>query len=168
MTTAKPTAPAPTHTGQPADCNKWDVVADGDSCGSLASDNGITIDQFYAWNPAVSKDCITNFWLKQACCVGRTSVAGATTASAKPSTSSKPVTSSNPTTTKPTAPAPTHAGQPANCNKWDVVDDGDGCWSMANDNGITLDQFYKWNPAITNDCGINFWLGQAYCVGISS
>ncbi|KAF1927817.1 carbohydrate-binding module family 50 protein [Didymella exigua CBS 183.55] len=167
-TTTKPTAPGPTHTGQPADCNKWDIVTDGDSCGSLASDNGITIDQFYAWNPAVSKDCITNFWLKQAYCVGRTSVAGATTASAKPSTSSKPVTSSNPTTTKPTAPAPTHAGQPANCNKWDVVGDGDGCWSMANDNGITLDQFYKWNPAITNDCGTNFWLGQAYCVGISS
>ncbi|GJC88955.1 lysM domain-containing protein ARB_00327 [Colletotrichum liriopes] len=65
-TTAKPTAPAPTHTGQPTDCNKWDVVAEGDSCGSLASDNGISVDQFFAWNPAVSKDCTTRFRLGQA------------------------------------------------------------------------------------------------------
>lgn len=168
-TTAKPTAPAPTHTGQPADYNKWDVVVDGDNCGSMASDNHITIDKFFAWNPAVSKDCATNFWLDQAYCVGRSSVStSATTTTSKVTTSSKLVTSSKPTTTKPSAPAPTHTGQPANCNKWDVVEDGDGCWSMANDSGISLDQFYKWNPAITNDCGTNFWLGQAYCVGVSS
>ncbi|KAH6629732.1 LysM domain-containing protein [Boeremia exigua] len=160
--TTKPTAPAPTHTGQPADCNKWDVVTDGDSCGSLASDNGITVDQFYAWNPAVSKDCITNFWLGQAYCVGRSSVG-----SSPPVSSTKPTTSSSPATTKPTPPAPTHTGQPANCNKWDVVQTGDGCWSMANDNGITLEQFYAWNPAVSNECVTNFWLGQAYCVGVS-
>lgn len=39
---------------------------------------------------------------------------------------------------------------------------------MANDNGITLDQFYSWNPAVSRDCGTNFWLNQAYCVGVSS
>uniref|UniRef100_L2FME9 LysM domain-containing protein n=1 Tax=Colletotrichum fructicola (strain Nara gc5) TaxID=1213859 RepID=L2FME9_COLFN len=155
--TAAPTPPAPTHTGQPSDCNKWDVVVDGDSCGSMAADNGITVDQFYAWNPAVSKDCVTNFWLGQAYCVGRSSVGGTPTTTPPAST-----------TAKPTPPAPTHTGQPANCNKWDVVVDGDGCASMASDNGITLDQFYAWNPAVSRDCVTNFWLGQAYCVGVSS
>lgn len=157
--TAAPTPPAPTHTGQPSDCNKWDVVVESDSCGSLASDNGISADQFFAWNPAVSRDCLTNFWLGQAYCVGRSSVAGGT-----PTTK----TTSTPSTAKPTPPAPTHTGQPANCNKWDVVQTGDGCASMARDNGITVDQFYSWNPAVSRDCVTNFWLGQAYCVGVSS
>ncbi|KAL8366616.1 hypothetical protein RB595_010465 [Gaeumannomyces hyphopodioides] len=151
-TAAAPTPPAPTHTGQPSDCNKWDVVVSGGSCGSMAADNGITLDQFYARNPAVSRDCVTNFWLGQAYCVGRSSV-GAT-----------PTT----TTAKPTPPAPTHTGQPSDCNKWDVVVSGDSCGSMAADNGITLDQFYAWNPAVSRDCVTNFWLGQAYCVGVSS
>ncbi|GKT49645.1 lysM domain-containing protein [Colletotrichum spaethianum] len=157
-TAAAPTPPAPTHTGQPSDCNKWDVVVDGDSCGSMAADNGITVDQFYAWNPAVSKDCVTNFWLGQAYCVGRSSVGGNT-----PTT-----TSSLSTTAKLTPPAPTHTGQPANCNKWDVVQDGDSCGSMASDNGISVDHFYNWNPAVSRDCVTNFWLDQAYCVGVSS
>ncbi|KXJ87067.1 hypothetical protein Micbo1qcDRAFT_185706 [Microdochium bolleyi] len=139
----KPTPPGPTHTGQPANCNKWDVVVSGDSCGSMASDNGISVDQFYTWNPAVSRDCTTNFWLGQAYCVG---VSGGT---------------------KPTPPGPTHTGQPANCNKWDVVVSGDSCGSMASDNGISVDQFYTWNPAVSRDCLNNFWLGQAYCVGVS-
>ncbi|KAH6699753.1 hypothetical protein BKA61DRAFT_706408 [Leptodontidium sp. MPI-SDFR-AT-0119] len=152
---SQPTPPAPTHTGQPANCNKWDVVQSGDSCGSIASDNGISVDQFYSWNPAVSKDCVTNFWLGQAYCVGVSS-------SSQPS----PTTTAT-TTAKATPPAPTHTGQPANCNKWDVVQSGDSCGSMASDNGISVDQFYNWNPAVSRDCMTNFWLGQAYCVGVS-
>ncbi|KAJ5043210.1 LysM domain-containing protein [Bipolaris maydis] len=162
-TTAKPTPPAPTHTGQPADCNKWDVVAEGDSCGSLASDNGISVDQFFAWNPAVSKDCITNFWLGQAYCVGRSGSGSVVTTTPSSTRSSTPSP-----TAKPTPPAPTHTGQPSDCNKWDVVAEGDSCGSLASDNGISADQFFAWNPAVSRDCITNFWLGQAYCVGRSS
>ncbi|KAJ1325254.1 peptidoglycan DL-endopeptidase LytF [Microdochium nivale] len=153
-----PTPPAPTHTGQPANCNKWDVVQSGDSCGSIASDNGISTDQFFTWNPAVSRDCITNFWLGQAYCVG---VAGSTP---QPT---RTTTTSSATSARPTPPAPTHTGQPANCNKWDVVQSGDSCGGMASDNGISLNQFYDWNPAVSRDCVNNFWLGQAYCVGVA-
>jgi hypothetical protein len=39
---------------------------------------------------------------------------------------------------------------------------------MAQDNGTSVDQFYDWNPAVSRDCVTNFWLGQAYCVGVSS
>ncbi|KAH7009822.1 LysM domain-containing protein, partial [Ilyonectria destructans] len=156
-----PQPPAATHEGQPEDCDGWHVVSSkGDSCGSLASDNGISVDQFYAWNPAVSRDCITNFWLGQAYCVG---VSGA--GSGVTTTSSSTRSSTPSTTAAPTPPAPTHTGQPSDCNKWDVVVSGDSCGSMATDNGITVDQFYAWNPAVSKDCVTNFWLGQAYCVG---
>jgi LysM repeat protein len=155
-TTAVPTPPAPTHEGQPANCNKWDVVASGDTCGSLAADNGISLSQFLAWNPAVSSDCTTNFWLDQAYCVG---VSGSGTVS--------PTTTTTTSAANPTPPAPTHEGQPADCNKWDVVQSGDGCASMAQDNNISLSQFFAWNPAVSTDCVTNFWLGQAYCVGVS-
>jgi LysM repeat protein len=156
-----PTPPGPTHTGQPANCNKWDIVEEGDSCSSIASDNGISTDQFFAWNPAVSRDCISNFWLGNAYCVGISS-----SGSNPPTTTT---TTTRPTTTRsPTAPAPTHTGQPSNCNKWDVVVEGDSCGSLAADNGISTDQFFTWNPAVSRDCVTNFWLGQAYCVGVSS
>jgi hypothetical protein len=33
---------------------------------------------------------------------------------------------------------------------------------MAQDNNISLSQFFAWNPAVSTDCVTNFWLGQAY------
>ncbi|KAK0718701.1 hypothetical protein B0T21DRAFT_295720, partial [Apiosordaria backusii] len=56
--------------GSPADCNKWSLVTDGLTCTALASQAGITLKQFLAWNPAVSSDCVTNYWLGEAYCVG--------------------------------------------------------------------------------------------------
>ncbi|KAK7922955.1 hypothetical protein PG985_007026 [Apiospora marii] len=55
-----------------------------------------------------------------------------------------------------------------NCNKfWTVEkDSGDTCWSITQKFGITLDQFYTWNPDVTDDCATNFWVGESYCVGI--
>lgn len=64
------TPPGPTFTGSPASCNKWYVIAQGDNCGTVETKFGISHAQFIAWNPAVSNDCLTNFWLGQAYCVG--------------------------------------------------------------------------------------------------
>jgi len=44
---------------------------------------------------------------------------------------------------------------------------GDGCWDITVTHGITLAEFYGWNPAITGDCTAGFWPGYAYCVGVS-
>lgn len=71
-------------------------------------------------------------------------------------------------TDSPTPPAPTHSGEPPNCNKWHVVEDGDTCETVPAKYGITKKQFLAWNPAVSSDCTENFWLGQAYCVGVSS
>ncbi|KAL5345197.1 hypothetical protein ACLOAV_009566 [Pseudogymnoascus australis] len=105
----------------------------------MATAAGISLAQFLAWNPAVSSDCLTNYWLGEAYCVG---VAGAST----PTTTASPTTAPT-TTTEPTPPAPTMSGSPDNCNKWAVVTDGLSCTDMATQAGLTLTQFLAWNPA---------------------
>jgi LysM repeat protein len=151
------TPPGPTFTGSPANCNKWYVIASGDTCGSVEAKFGITHAQFISWNPAVSNDCVTNFWLGQAYCVGLGQSAPSTT-------------TTKTTTTRaagsPTPPGPTFTGSPANCNSWYLIVEGDTCGSVEAKFGITHQEFLAWNPAVSSDCVTNFWLGQAYCVGL--
>ncbi|KAF9876845.1 hypothetical protein CkaCkLH20_05691 [Colletotrichum karsti] len=151
------TPPGPTFTGSPSNCNKWYVISNGDNCGTVETKFGITHAQFIAWNPAVSNDCITNFWLGQAYCVGLGTAAPTTTKSTS-------VSASLPGATTP--PGPTFTGSPSNCNRWYLIADGDNCGTVETKFGITHAQFIAWNPAVSDDCGTNFWLGQAYCVGL--
>ncbi|KAL3486679.1 hypothetical protein BJX62DRAFT_228560 [Aspergillus germanicus] len=83
-----------------------------------------------------------------------------------PSTTSGTATTTT-TTSGDAAPGPTQSGIPSNCNKWHLVEEGDTCYDIAQDNNITLEQFYGWNPAVKSDCGEGFWLGNAYCVGVA-
>jgi hypothetical protein len=53
----------------------------------------------------------------------------------------------------------------AGCVKWHVVASDDGCWAIANQYAISLDDFYKWNPGVGSNCE-SLWLGYAVCVGI--
>lgn len=66
-----PQPPANTHVGQPADCDGWHVVVDGDSCQSVAANAGISLATSLEWNPSVSDDCKEKFWLDQANCTHR-------------------------------------------------------------------------------------------------
>ncbi|KAI1776335.1 LysM domain-containing protein [Hypoxylon cercidicola] len=69
--TAEPTGPpGPTQTGQPANCNKWHVAANGEDCGVLETQYDITHEKFLEWNPSVSTDCVDGFWKDYAYCVG--------------------------------------------------------------------------------------------------
>lgn len=38
-------------------CVRFYYVESGDGCWAIATDAGITTDQFYSWNPAVGTDC---------------------------------------------------------------------------------------------------------------
>ncbi|KAF5252511.1 hypothetical protein FANTH_2405 [Fusarium anthophilum] len=60
---------APVHPGQPSNCIAWHTVTQGDDCETVPKKYYITKEEFLSWNPAVSKDCLTNFWLKYAYCV---------------------------------------------------------------------------------------------------
>lgn len=92
-----------------------------------------------------------------------------TTSSIPTKTSSKTTSTSKVTTTilsGVTPPAPTQAGVAKNCNKWHTVVKDDGCWAISNKYSITLDNFYKFNPDVGNDCK-NLWLGYAVCIEVS-
>ncbi|KAK4452188.1 LysM domain-containing protein [Podospora aff. communis PSN243] len=157
------TPPGPTFTGSPSNCNKWYVIATGDTCTTVEAKFSITHQQFISWNPAVSNNCLTNFWVGQAYCVG---LGPSATPSATRTTSTSRSGSSSSLPGATTPPGPTFTGSPSNCNRWYLIAQGDTCATVEAKFGITHQQFISWNPAVSNDCQTNFWLGQAYCVGL--
>lgn len=177
--TAAPGSSAPTHSGQPANCVRWHTVVAGDNCASVADKYFITVAQFYAWNPAVSEDCATNFWLGQAYCVG-------TSDSISVSRSTPPAPTPTSSLVIPTPNQPNNAV--SNCNKFAQALEGDYClviyleaiiqktltnvsWQLfAERNAITTTQLYAWNQVLDNGdgCGSSFWKDYWYCVGVSA
>lgn len=156
-TTSKPgngiSTPNPIQTGMVGNCNKFHLVVSGDSCAAIATSNNIALADFYTWNPAVKTDC-TSLLLGDYVCVG---IVGGTTI--------KPTS----TTTKPgngiSTPTPTQTGMVSNCNTFYLVKTGDSCAAIATSKGISLDNFYKWNPAIKTDCS-GLWVSYYVCVNI--
>lgn len=141
--------------------NKWYNVVSGDSCSLVESTFGITHAQFIAWNPAVSEDCSTNFWIGDTYCVG-VSTTGATSTTAT-------ATSSISASSAQTSPgSPTMSGIPCNCNLYYDVKSGDSCGTVESKFGITHSEFLLWNPAVSQDCATNFWVDESYCVGVGS
>ncbi|KAF2994019.1 hypothetical protein E8E14_001179 [Neopestalotiopsis sp. 37M] len=150
------TAPGPTQTGIPANCNAYYVAQTNDDCGTVEAAFGISDADFHAWNPAVSSDCLSGFWADEAYCVGVSGSGSSTTA----------VTTATPTSVTP--PGPTQTGIPAKCNAYYVAQTGDDCGTVEAAYGITDAQFKAWNPAVSADCLSGFWKDEAYCVGLSS
>lgn len=62
-------------------------------------------------------------------------------------------------------PSPIQEGMVANCNNFYLVKASDGfCGDIATKNGISLANFYAWNPAVGPGCGA-LWLDTYYwCV----
>ncbi len=133
----------------------WYKIVAGDTCATVEAKFSISHANFIAWNPAVSNDCATNFWLGQAYCVGLGPLVTQTTTA---------TSSALPGETTP--PGPTFTGSPSNCNRWYKIVDGDDCGKVEATFGITHAQFITWNPIVSSDCQTNLWLGQAYCVGL--
>lgn len=144
--------------GYDTNCTNFGDVPADFSCSDVLITYDLTLAQFYKMNPAVGSDC-ANLWTAHAYCI-------ASPSAPPPKPSENPTSTATPSsTTAPGPSAPTHSGQPANCVKWHTVADGDSCPSLADKYFITLAQFFAWNPAVSEDCTENFWLGQAYCVG---
>src|SRR5688500_11415601 len=66
-------------------------------------------------------------------------------------------------TTTPTHP--THPGSAPHSNAWYTIQEGDTCYSVTTEFGITQLEFIALNPAVSEDCETNFWLEYSYCVG---
>ncbi|KAK9771962.1 putative LysM domain-containing protein [Seiridium cardinale] len=158
-------APRPSDAteGATENCYFWDKTPESstsDLCSAFMGSWGITIAEFYAWNPAVGTDC-QNLWLNTSYCVQGDDLSTTTSIEPTPTTSrstttSVPVTTTGKTTTSispsVTPPAPTQSGIPSNCNAYAVAQSGDGCWQFSERNTITLDQLYQWNPVLENNC----------------
>lgn len=151
------TTPTPIQTGMVSDCDQFYLVQAGDGCQTIATSYGISLATFYAWNPAVGTSC-TNLDYGDYVCVGTLD-----------QTTTLRTTTTTRTTSTPTngisTPTPTQTGMVSNCDDFYLVVSGDSCYDIATGNGITLDEFYAWNPAIGTSCsGLDF--GYYVCVGI--
>ncbi|PVI08691.1 carbohydrate-binding module family 50 protein [Periconia macrospinosa] len=142
-------------------------LSEANSCNSWAAGVGITVEQLLAWNPSLSKDSCTLQAGKSYCIYKDEGSSSSPTATP---TQSEPSKTTGGSTPKPTSsgsvppPAETQAGVISSCKKWYVVAEGDGCWGIANEAGIELSDFYKWNPGV-KECA-ELWPSYAVCIGV--
>ncbi|KAJ1323118.1 peptidoglycan DL-endopeptidase LytF [Microdochium nivale] len=166
-TTLKPTTtttgPAPSNSPAmpdiPSNCDRFHKIVSGDNCDALGTKYGISFTQIRSWNPEVNDKC-TNLWLDYYVCVH---VTGAATTTAKPPTT----TTQNPPGGQPTnsGPQPQMPGIVSNCKKYHLVKEGEGCWAIYTNAGISFDQFRAYNTQIDAQCS-NMWKDVYVCVGV--
>lgn len=60
--TAVVTPSSPTQTGIASNCEEYYTVVSGDSCAGIESEFGISFEELYGWNPAISSGC-ESLWL---------------------------------------------------------------------------------------------------------
>ncbi|KAL4907197.1 hypothetical protein BDW74DRAFT_166705 [Aspergillus multicolor] len=149
------TTPAPIQTGMVANCDGLYLIVSGDNCATVAANHGISLADFYAWNPAVGNTC-AYLDLGDYVCVGVIGASAAVT-----TTSSSSSSSGNGITT----PSPIQTGMVSNCDLFHLVESGDTCAAIAEGQGISLSDFYAWNPAVGTSCSY-LGLGDYVCVGI--
>ncbi|KAH8624629.1 hypothetical protein IG631_20094 [Alternaria alternata] len=157
--------PSPIQSGMTTNCNKFHLVVSGDGCYDLASTYSISLDDFYAWNPAVGSEC-TSLWTKTYVCVGLIG----STPTPKPTVTPAPSTTVKPSSTVKTStgngvatPTPVQPSMVPNCNGFYLVKAGDGCYDIAAAAKIPLDSFYQWNPYVGTDCS-KLWSGYNVCI----
>ena len=124
------------------------VVKNKDNCQSIATQHGITLDQFISWNPSAGKTC-GGLWADAYCCV-HTIVF-------------------KPTATTPangiTTPTPTQPGRVNSCKKFDFVKENEGCDVVEKRNNVKHADFVKWNTGVGSDCK-KMWAKVYVCVSV--
>ncbi|KAI1354385.1 carbohydrate-binding module family 50 protein [Xylaria sp. FL0043] len=163
-TTTSPTGngvstPSPVQTGIVDNCDMFYYVQSGDTCSIIAAKYGISLAQFYAWNPAVGSSCLS-LGLNDYVCVGTLNATGTITTTATITTSTKPGNGIS-------TPMPVQTGIVSNCNRFYEVQPGDVCSNIATAYGISLQSFYAWNPAVGSSC-LNLIAGDYVCIGTTT
>ncbi|GAM42975.1 hypothetical protein TCE0_044r17416 [Talaromyces pinophilus] len=148
------TTPTPYQAGMTSNCDKFYLVQSGDQCGTIASNAGVSLSDFYSWNPAVGSSC-AYLYLGDYVCIGVIGASGTTTTAATTTTPGNGITT----------PTPYQSGMASNCNKFYLVQSGDQCGVIASNEGISLSQFYAWNPAVGSACQ-SLYLGDYVCVDV--
>lgn len=151
--------PTPIQPGMVDNCDAFHFVVDTEICSTIVKKYGISLSQFYKWNPNVGTDC-AGLWLGAYVCVSIIGV-GPSTPAISTSPSASPTKSGNGIAT----PTPFQSGMIDKCNKFHFVADGDICSSITAQYTISFTQFYNYNPGIGKDCS-TLWLGAYVCVGV--
>lgn len=161
-TSSIPSTPLPIQTGMVSDCDEFYLVASGDECETIASDYDISLADLYAWNPAVGSTC-ASLWVDDYVCVGvAASVSSAVIATSFVTSTATPASASS---TPQATPTPIETGMVDDCDAFHLVVSGDECATIVSDAGITLDEFYEWNPTVGDTCS-SLWVGYYVCIGI--
>ncbi|KAJ5488589.1 hypothetical protein N7539_003479 [Penicillium diatomitis] len=61
-------------------------------------------------------------------------------------------------------PNPVQKGIASQCDHYEMVKAGDTCYSISMAEGVSLSDFYTWNPSVGTDCS-NLWQGYYVCIG---
>lgn len=149
------TTPTPTQPGMVDDCSEFHFVEEGQGCAVIVSEYDITLSDFAKWNDVGGTSC-SGLWANVYVCVD---IIGG-------STPPPPSTTEEPGNGIPT-PSPVRDNMVDNCNDFHLVEDGDGCASIASDNDIPLNKFYEWNPDAGKDCS-SLWRDTYVCVGTTT
>ena len=67
--TKAPSGPTPQMPGIVSNCKSYHQVKSGDSCWSIYTAAGVTLNQFLSWNKQVDSSC-SNLWLGYYVCTG--------------------------------------------------------------------------------------------------
>jgi hypothetical protein len=149
--------PTPHQAGMTLYCVRFYLVVKFDTCYEIAKAANISLTEFYEWNPDVRSDCaslLLGYWVCVRYCPTCITSATATTSIA--------------TTTQAGAimtPTPIQPGMISSCVAFYLVVSGDDCYAISKAAGISLKDFYYWNPAIGNDCS-SLWIYYFVCVSI--
>lgn len=131
-----------------------------------------TLTQFLSWNRYINP---TEILANEVVCMGPPggpysppAVTLTSTTISTTSTTTTTTTTSSASTTTPangiSTPTPYQAGMATNCNKFHLVVSGDQCGTIASNAGITLANFYAWNPAVGSTCAY-LDLRDYVCIG---
>lgn len=119
--------------------------------------DNFTLPQFMAWNPFASVLLQTG----DIVCVGPPGGMYEPNIVTPPPPQTSSTTTTMTTTTSTVAPSPTCETDP--CTQHYTPVPGDSCWAIAEQFGITVDQFRQQNPQINEDC-TNLQVGVNYCI----
>ncbi|KAK6515170.1 hypothetical protein TWF506_007515 [Arthrobotrys conoides] len=132
--------PSPIQAGMIKSCNKFHLVASGQTCEAITSKFSLSIAILYKWNPAIGPQC-TTMWANTYLCIGV--IGGTPTA---PSTTAPPADGT---------PSPIGPNTTKNCKKWAFIRSGDTCQSILDRNRdvkSTVKDLVRWNPSVRADC----------------
>lgn len=181
--------PATPQPGTDCACDKWHVVAGGETCGSIITAAAISSADFFRWNPNVGGAECKALWLGYSVCIhgpgGAASAPTSAASSAAASTAPGPTSAAAPLTSVGSNPAPSSTQPPSaeascsfepsnkpqpgtNCKCTKFVRVGGTmvtCDEIIRAQGISAADFHSWNPNVGAKCE-TLWKDYDVCVAV--